>query len=213
MSEKQIALVQKLAAEVRNPPAQDAHVPAPEGKVVVRGKVVSVKLVEGAYGVTTKMTVKVTTTDGAWLAWGTCPESLLEVAHRAQPGAAHEALRGREVEFSATLSRGRDAHFAIFKRPTKAVLLTPFAAPAPPVVCHLTNEHGERLCHLLGGVETAATNPRPPADAVSCRDCCNEHVRAEQARLKAAQAETIGRDMEAMGRTPAEIVKVLSLLK
>jgi len=114
ISDAQIALVQKLANEVRNPKPEEAHVPAPEGKVVVRGTVVSTKSYDGAFGTSIKMTVKVTTPEGSWLAWGTVPSSLL---------ASQDGLKGKLVEFSATLKQGRDAHFAIFKRPTKAVVV------------------------------------------------------------------------------------------
>lgn len=109
LSDKQVALVRKLAAEVRNPAPAEVNVPAPEGRVVVRGKVVSTKLVEGDWGTTWKMTVKVETPDGAWLCWGSVPT-----------GISVDGLRGQEIEFTATLSRGRDAHFALFKRPAKA---------------------------------------------------------------------------------------------
>lgn len=123
LTEKQIALVMKLAAESANPLPVERNIPAPTGKTTVRGRVVSVKSQETAYGMTMRMTVKVTTDDGTWLCWGTCPESILAVGRDHIGDAARDAstwLRGRDVEFTATLKPGRDAHFAIFSRPTRA---------------------------------------------------------------------------------------------
>ena len=110
ISDKQVALVRKLAAEVRNPAAAERHVAAPEGRTTVRGKVVAVKSYDGQWGPSYKMTVKVTTPDGAWLAWGTAPDAIISAG----------SIKGAEVEFTAQLSRGNEPHFAIFKRPTKA---------------------------------------------------------------------------------------------
>lgn len=120
LSDAQVALVLKIAREASQPKTEEKHVSAPEGRVVVRGTVVSVKCEEGAYGDVWKMTVKVTTPDGTWLAWGTCPESLQIEGAKAAPGNLRAGLRGALVEFTATLKRGRDAHFALFSRPTKA---------------------------------------------------------------------------------------------
>lgn len=120
LSPKQVALVMKIAAEKAQPRAEEAHVPAPTGRQVIRGTVVSAKMMESMYGETLKITVKVTTPEGTWLAWGTCPSSL---ALAQAPEASDEvpngyAFRGSEVEFTATLSAGREPHFALFKRPT-----------------------------------------------------------------------------------------------
>lgn len=109
LSLHQIALVRKIAAEIRNPALAEAHVPAPEGRVTVTGTVVSVKP-RNDYDPALRMTVKVTTPAGSWLAWGSVPAGL-------------RVARGATVEFVATLTRGRDAHFAIYKRPAKAHLV------------------------------------------------------------------------------------------
>lgn len=125
LSAPQIKLVQKLANEVRNPPPEEKHVPAPTGKVLVRGKVVSLKSVEGFRGDTAwKMTVKVETPEGSWLAWGTCPEVLVMAGAANCPGDARKGLRGANVEFSATLKQGNDDYFAIYSRPTKAKVIS-----------------------------------------------------------------------------------------
>lgn len=116
LSEKQVALVMKLHKEAQEPKEAETLVPAPiqKGRQVIKGTVVSVKSYETAYGSSLKMTVKVRTPEGGtWLAWGTAPDSLLGTGN----------LRGSEVEFSASLKAGRDAHFALFSRPTKAQVI------------------------------------------------------------------------------------------
>lgn len=115
ISDKQIALVMKIARELSEPKATEAHVAAPIGRVTFQGQVVSVKAHESMYGVTNKMTIKVTTPDGAWLAWMTVPSSISRLE------------RGATVSVTATLSAGRDRHFAIGKRPT-ATIVEPSAA-------------------------------------------------------------------------------------
>ena len=108
ISEKQIAFAFKLASEVWKPKQEERHVPAPTGRTVVRGVVVSKKTVECFYGLAVKITVKVQTEQGSWLVWCTMPAALAGVEV------------GTEVEFTATLERGKDEHFAFGKRPSKA---------------------------------------------------------------------------------------------
>lgn len=108
LSPAQIELAFKLHAEVRCPARpRENNVPAPEGRLTVRGTVVSVKEHRGDFGDTFKMTVKVTTDAGTWLCWGTVPSDTT-------------VSKGDEVEFKATVIRGREPHFAFFKRPTNA---------------------------------------------------------------------------------------------
>jgi hypothetical protein len=124
LSEKQVALVMKLANEAANPEPEETYVPTPEGKQTFRGRVISVKDQEGYYGWTTKATVKVETPDGVWLAWGTAPAKLLDDA---ADNNDHE-LKGAEVEITATLTRSdRDEHFAFMKRPRGKVISYPKA--------------------------------------------------------------------------------------
>lgn len=111
LSEKQVTLALKLADELRRPRAEEAHVPAPEGRLEVEGRIVSVKSYESDFGTSWKMTVKVETPAGSWLAWGTVPAAI------------DEARKGDVVRFTATLKQGRDAHFALFKRPSKAAIV------------------------------------------------------------------------------------------
>lgn len=120
LSDRQVALVLKLAAEAASPPPPaEEHVDAPEGKQTFRGTVVSVKSQETDYGVTLRMTVKMTERDGrTWLAWGTCPAAIAS-ADESGP------LRGCIVEVTATLRRGRDPHFAMMSRPRGIIVAVP----------------------------------------------------------------------------------------
>lgn len=114
ISDKQVALVLKLAAEAAAPKpivVEEAHTSAPEGRVTFTGTVVAVKNVDTEYGWQTKVTVKVETPEGSWLAWGTCPAAIL--SQTTNDG----GVRGKRVEITATLKRGRDAHFALMSRP------------------------------------------------------------------------------------------------
>jgi len=114
LSASQIDLAFRLRADSYCPERPDEiHVPAPEGRMTVRGVLVSKKSYDSAYGTTIKGTIKVRTDDGVWLAWGTLPSKLLDA--RPEIGAI--------VEITATLKRGRDAHFAIYSRPTGGKVL------------------------------------------------------------------------------------------
>jgi hypothetical protein len=119
LSDAQIALVFKLAAEAEEP--SEKYAPAPEGRVRFSGELVSIKSRESRYGSQFKMTVKVTTDEGVWIAWGTCPEKIL-VARLSRIDEDGKFCEGQidigdQVELTATLTRGRDDHFAIMKRP------------------------------------------------------------------------------------------------
>lgn len=119
LSEKQVALARKLAAEVRDPSLREKLVEAPEGRQDLVGTIVSVKEVMGFDGMTTKITVKVETDDGVWLAWGTCPAAILRT---------DKDLRGATVQIRATLKRGRDPHFALMSRPSGSLVKKEVAA-------------------------------------------------------------------------------------
>jgi len=101
---------------IRKARAEEKHVPAPEGRVKFTGKVVSKKEHEGPWGLVFKVTIKVETSEGTWLAWGTLPTAL-------------EAKVGDTVELVGTLTRSNDKpHFAFFKRPTNGVVTVSVAA-------------------------------------------------------------------------------------
>ena len=135
LSDKQIALVQKIALEASKPPEeQEKTVTAPassDKRVTFSGVVVSAKTMDSAYGESYKMTVKVTTPEGVWLAWGTVPANILDSAPYGTQGRLQN-LRGATVEVTATLKPGRDAHFALMGRPSgRLVSLSPDAPDAP----------------------------------------------------------------------------------
>ena len=132
LSDKQIGLVQRIAAEAKRPPEeQEKTIPAPTGKVTFTGTVVSAKTHESDYGPSYKMTVKVKTDAGVWLAWGTVPAAVLDACPYGTVGRLQN-LRGAEVQITATLKPGRDAHFAVTSRPSgKLLKLSPTAPDAP----------------------------------------------------------------------------------
>jgi hypothetical protein len=109
LSDKQVAFAVKLAAELAAPPPPaEVHVPAPEGRVTFTGKIVSAKWHDNDYGGGVKITVKVQTPDGTWLAWGSAPSGLEGTV---------DSLRGQEITIKATLKAGDEPHFSFFKRP------------------------------------------------------------------------------------------------
>jgi len=111
LSEKQVALVRKLAADSRQPVEKHVPVPISDERMVVSGTVVSFRAVDSEYGTSFKITVKVATSEGSWLVYGTAPSSILDGTN----------VVGSSVQFTAKVVRGeRDAHFGFFSRPTKA---------------------------------------------------------------------------------------------
>lgn len=109
LTEKQISFALRLGDEILNPKPAEVHVPAPEGRVTFRGTVATVKEVADAWSrnpdaTTFKMIVRVEAEGGCWLCWMSVP-------------ADTTAQKGDEFTITATLTRGRDAHFAFGKRP------------------------------------------------------------------------------------------------
>lgn len=123
LSPKQVALALKISHEMDNKPVreEEKHVPAPVGRQVIRGILVSKKSQEGFRGeMVTKITVKVTTPDGVWLCWGSIPGGLYT---EDEAGNRTYAERGTEIEFKGTLVAGREPHFAFFKRPADGCVI------------------------------------------------------------------------------------------
>lgn len=117
LSPAQMNLAFKLHSETYCPARPtEANVPAPVGRVDIRGTIVSVKEHASDFGTSWKMTVKVATDAGVWLCWSTVPAMLLDQNRAA--GRDAYGLKGREVTFTATLQPGREKHFAFAKRPT-----------------------------------------------------------------------------------------------
>jgi hypothetical protein len=107
LSDKQVALVFKIAAEAAQPTPATPTAPVPTGKAVrVTGTVVSTRFDETDYGTVKKMLVE--HPDG-WRVWGTVPKAI---------GLAE---RGDGVEFTAEVTPSRDDEtFGFFKRPRLA---------------------------------------------------------------------------------------------
>lgn len=84
---------------------------APLGRTEFEGVVVKVETKFNDFGERLVMTVKVTETDGVWLAWGTVPNSICRVE------------RGDTVRLTGTLSHGNEPHFAFYKRPGGATIV------------------------------------------------------------------------------------------
>lgn len=108
ISEKQQALVVKIASQ-----PVERKAPCPSGKTTIVGQVVKAEERRGYDEVRRVMTVKVTTDEGIFLVWGTCPRSL-----------PLNDLKGKNVSFNASVTPSdRDKSFGFFKRPTKAQVI------------------------------------------------------------------------------------------
>lgn len=107
--------VENAATELANREAAAAEKeangkPAPEGKLVVQGKIISAKVQENQYGVEYKMLVE--HADG-WRVWVTVPAALGDVE------------KDWVVEFTATLKQSQnDKFFAYGSRPSKASIIS-----------------------------------------------------------------------------------------
>jgi hypothetical protein len=119
LSDKQIALVYKLAAEETAPKVCDhchgdhelddcpERTPLTDGRQELCGRILSVQAREEFFGTSLKMLVLLTT--GAKV-WGTLPQSLCSV---------DGILRGKTVQFTAQVT-AKDQFFGFFSRPTRA---------------------------------------------------------------------------------------------
>lgn len=119
LSDRQCAAVLKVGERIRRQLSQRRPAaptieagPAPEGRVKVTGLVLGTKWQKNKFGGCLKMRVKA---DAGYTVWVSVPQSL---------DRANTELRGRRVEFVATLERsGRDAAFAFGTRPAAAKFL------------------------------------------------------------------------------------------
>lgn len=105
---------EKAAAKVLEL-ANAKPVPAVEGRVLVKGEVLSLKEQEGFYGIQLKMLVKA---EAGFKLWGSVPSAIRDSVER-----------GSVVEFNAALQRSDDDQFfGFFSRPSKAKVLKALAA-------------------------------------------------------------------------------------
>lgn len=116
ISERQASFVGRLIQQGKDREVRQAEmdaevkVPAPEGRVSFEGVVVSRRWKDSDFGGSFKLTVKMTTPAGVWLAWVSEPSK-------------SECERGDIVSMTATLTRSDNAHFAFGKRPSKFVVV------------------------------------------------------------------------------------------
>lgn len=116
ISDRQAAFVKRLIAQGRErlvrqaEQAEEIKVPAPLGRQTFEGVVVSRKGKDTDYGYVYKLTVKVTTPEGIWLAWFSEPNRIT-------------VDRGDIIKATVTLSPSDNAHFAFGKRPTGVEVL------------------------------------------------------------------------------------------
>jgi hypothetical protein len=137
MSERQIAAAENSVNRIFNRYAATqkreaekaatvaSGVKAPEGKVTVTGKVVSIKdqVNDFSYygGVIWKMVVK---TDDGWAVWTTIPAKLIDSLSDISGADWRDRILNRTVTFTATLTRSdRDPLFAFGKRPSQASIV------------------------------------------------------------------------------------------
>lgn len=132
-----------IAAEAAKLAEQQAH-PAPTGRVVVTGEIVSAKVVEGDYGTAYKVLVK---DDQGFKVWCSLPKAQADEAYdqwldsiEARGLSTHsfgwavwlmgadnteeQGVKGRRITFTAALEPSHDdPSFAFGKRPTKGAWL------------------------------------------------------------------------------------------
>lgn len=124
LSDKQIALVFKLQAEKNAPPKEAekmAKAPVSDKRQTFVGEVVSTKIHETDWGTSYKMAVKVNTPEGAWIAWGTIPNNILEDVPAGKLGRVAN-LRGATVEVTAKLQTAQKPEMAYTNRPNGKLL-------------------------------------------------------------------------------------------
>lgn len=116
LSERQVEAVRRSIvrdAERDVERAVEPTAPVIEGRGEVSGRVLSTKWQDSDFGSTLKMLVQ---DDRGFKVWGSVPSSI-------------EVERGDVVRFTATVERSQDDEaFGFFKRPTKAVVVSPVAA-------------------------------------------------------------------------------------
>ena len=115
ISEKQVALVMKIAKEVAEREAERAaqpKEPVVEGRGPVVGEIVHIRSEEVYFGGRASLSVKVLIADDrGFRLWGTAPKAIRD-----------EIEKGARVSLTATLAAKEDG-FGFFSRPSKAAIL------------------------------------------------------------------------------------------
>jgi len=123
ISEKQIALVRKLAAESRKPKEPELeYKPCEEGRIQISGKILCTKCQENTYSPYGGTVLKMLVLDNRMFkVWGTVPES---ICWDAEGNCLTGKLIGKDVCFIGTVTKSKDDEcFGFFKRPSKAKLI------------------------------------------------------------------------------------------
>ncbi len=129
LSEKQIALVIKIAAQqverTRKNVEEFIDVPVVAGRQTVVGKVVATKYSDfyigyGQYRGSVKGLVIVTTAKGQWKTWGTLSDTLFDGVN----GAYQDFIKGKTIQFDAVVKvADNDPKMSFFSRPSKASIV------------------------------------------------------------------------------------------
>ena len=113
ISEKQISILVREFDKFNNPPIKEALTPAPAGRIVITGEVLSFKLVHIPFGFNNTVLKVLVKDDRGFKVFGRLASSI---------GSAN---RGDRVTFTATLEQSQDdPSFAFFSRPTKGAVLS-----------------------------------------------------------------------------------------
>jgi hypothetical protein len=195
LSEKQIALVLKLAAEIRDPkpPApEDVHVPAPFGKgVEFEGTIISAKLREDErYGATWKIAIKVPTAGGCWIAWGTAPAEVMQFAVTLADW-TQEAARGRSLPPGVRVSSDRVELISTVLKGMQVEIKATLEKPAPRDLSEYETEAARKRAKLQNAEKHFALMRRPSGGPVTYSHPIKSKKRldAEKAFEKALDSE------------------------
>ena len=120
LSDKQTAFLHRLLTQIKERPAreasrkaeQDAAAPVPvtDARILVEGEILTVKVIETAYGITDKCLIK---TSAGWKLWITLPSSI------------GQARRGDRIALTCKVEPSRDdPKFGFGKRPSRARIVT-----------------------------------------------------------------------------------------
>lgn len=139
-SPRQLEALENVVAKRAAKATEQAATPAPEGRVVVTGEIMSTKAVEGDYGTAYKIRVK---DDRGFQVWVSIPRAQADSAYDDFTGwvenkgynlfdfgpecwfsgtqnGSYPGVKGRRITFTATLQPSRDdVSFAFGSRPTK----------------------------------------------------------------------------------------------
>lgn len=129
MSEKQVALAFKIQKDEAEKPAEAPTIamPVTDERITVTATILGTKMVDGFYGETEKMLIRVEGEGGSWKGFGTCPAKITD-AQFAEDRRRKDLdmdgcwpqIKGTVITFTALFEPSSDdPAFGFFKRPTK----------------------------------------------------------------------------------------------